>query len=420
MIYWALLLHVYQPPFQNLDILQKVNDEAYSKLMDVFLSYPQSKITLNINGSLTELLYNYKFDDTIEKIKELSQNNQLKYTGSAMYHPILPFLPPTEMMRQINLNEEFNQRVLGLAYKEPKGFFPPEMAISKGLLNIIEQMGYKWIIASGIACPAEWPTNFYYTYKSLPIFFRDDIVSNEISFKKIGPLQFLKKIETLFDDDYFVITAMDGETYGHHIKNYEEEFLGTVLEAVAEEEEVQMIFLDDILTHFEKEKEIVPINSSWSTMPENIKNKNPYPLWADPKNQIHKVQNYLREVALKLWGFVERYSTQIPEDHQEFYHNARTSLDKGENSDGTWWAGAFNFSEDLIFRSTQFLIRSVINSYRTLFSVPLKSNEIVEIRRLYEDFRGNYAELMHLLGNQTEKHSRFKAVRRRIDDLTQI
>ncbi len=420
MIYWALLLHIYQPPFQSLEVLKKVDEESYLKVMDIFLKYPQAKLTLNMNGSLTELLHIHKYEATLTKIKALAQKGQLRYTGSGMYHPILPFLPPDEEIRQINLNEDYNERVLGSDYMKPKGFFPPEMAISKGVLNVIEQLNYKWIIASGIACPSDWPTDFYYTYKSLPILFRDNIVSNEISFKKLGPLKFLKKIKTLFDDDYYVITAMDGETFGHHIKNYEEEFLGTIFEELAADDEVQMIFLDDILNIFERRGDIVPINSSWSTMPENLKQKNPYPLWADPKNELHKVQNYLREVALKLWYYVERYSAQIPEDHQEFYKNARDSLDRGENSDGTWWASAFSFSEDLIFRSTQYLTRSVINSYKALFSVPLKSDEVVNIRRLYEDYKGNYANLLQLIANRTEQRSRFKAVRRRIDDLTQL
>ncbi|MFX1293690.1 MAG: polysaccharide deacetylase family protein [Promethearchaeota archaeon] len=419
MIYWALLLHIYQPPFQKLEILQKINEECYSKLFDVFLRYP-TKFTLNINGSLTELFHQYKFLETINKIKELAQKGKLRFTGSAMYHPILPFLPDSEIMRQINLNEDYNERVLGSSYAKPKGFFPPEMAISENILTIIEQLGYKWVIASGIACPnnRDWPIHSYYTYKSLPILFRDDIISNEISFKRFTPLEILSKIKTVFDNNYYIITAMDGETFGHHIKNYEEDFLGTIFEQLeGDEEEIQMIFIDDLLNLFKKEGEIVPINSSWSTTQKNLNNKNPYPLWNSLNNKIQEVQNYLRKIAIKLWNNLEKYSTQIPEDHQEFYNNARINLDKGENSDGTWWASSFNFNEDIIYRSTQFLVRSVVNAYKALFSIPLKHEEIILIRHLYEDFKGNYANLFQLIGNKTEDKSRFKAYRRRIDDL---
>ncbi len=421
MIYWALLIHIYQPPFQNLEILQKVDGECYSKLFDVFLENPSTKLTLNINGSLTEFLHNYKFQGTIDKIKETSQKGQLQFTGSAMYHPILPLLPSEEIIRQINLNEAYNEKILGANYAKAKGFFPPEMAISRGVLDIIEKMGYKWALVSGIACPTQWPTDFYYRYKSLPVFFRDDIVSNEISFKKFKtPLQFVTKIKTLFNDDYYVITAMDGETYGHHIKRYEREFLGTVFKALESEAEVQMVFLDELLNIFKIRKEVIPINSSWSTSPENLATKNPYPLWAEPKNKIHQLINYLREIAFKLFNILEQYSAQVPEDRQEFYNNARENLDKGQNSDGAWWASVFNFNEDLIFRSTQFLVRSVINSYKALFSLALKSIELKEARRLYQDFKGNYANLLQFIANKIEERSRFKAYQRKIDDLTSI
>ena len=421
MIYWALLLHIYQPPFQNLEILKKIDDESYSKVLDIFLKYQNAKLTLNVNASLTELLYNYKFDATLEKIKELARKDQLKFTGSGMYHPILPLLPPSEVIRQINLNEEYNKAVFDPFYTKPKGFFPPEMAISKGVLDILDKLNYKWVIMSGIACPEEWPTDFYYTYKSFPVLFRDDIVSNEISFKKFKtPMKFLSKIQTMFDDDYYIITAMDGETYGHHIENYEKEFLGTIFAELESAEDIQMIFLDNILEIFQKRDAVIPINSSWSTMPENITAKNPYPLWATPTNEVHRVLNHLRSLAIKLFQHLERHAAQVPEDHLEFYNNARKSLDKGENSDAAWWASDFNFNQDLIYRGSQFLVRSILNTYKALFSVALGNEELIEIRHSYEDFKGNYANLLQLLANETEDRSRFKQFRRRIDDLTTL
>ncbi|MHA1267431.1 MAG: hypothetical protein ACTSRS_19505 [Candidatus Helarchaeota archaeon] len=423
MIYWALLLHIYQPPFQSLKILQKINAEAYLPLLDVFLKYPNSKFTLNINGSLTELLQNYRMEETLQKIRQLANRNQVRFTGSGMYHPLLPLLPPSEVIRQINLNETFNADALGAVYQGAKGFFPPELAISKGALDIIAQAGYRWVLMSGIACPPEhpWPIDEYYTYKSIPIFFRDDIVSNEIAFKKFQThTDFLTKIQTLFEGDYYLITAMDGETFGHHIKNYETEFLEAVLHELDSLPEIRMVFIDELLTFFKKGLEIVPRNSSWSTKSEHIVEKNPYPLWADPKNEFHAVLNDLRRLAIKLFQSLERYSAQIPEDHLEYYNNARKSLDKGENSDGAWWAGALYFSEDLVYRSSQFLLRSVLNAYKAIFSVALPQYKILEAQRLFEEFRILYTKLLQLLANHVEQTARFRSYVRKIDDLNSL
>lgn len=408
MNYWAMLLHIYQPPFQSYEILKKVNDESYSKLFDVFLRFPSAKLTLNINGILTELLSNYKMVETIEKIKELAEKGQLRFTGSGKYHPLFPLIQLPEARRQILLNEEYNREVLGPKYSESKGFFPPELAISRSLLELLKEMQYKWALATGVACPAKWPIDWYYTYKGLPIFFRDTVISDQISFKQIKPLDFVTKIQTLFSDDHYVITASDGETYGHHIKNYEETFLATVFEKLQSTDDVKMIFLDEIPNIFESQGEIIPINSSWSTSASDLTAKNPYPLWADPTNDIHIIQRELQEKALHLFQILERNYSKIPEDNIDFYKSARVNLDKGEQSDRLWWASTYNFSEDLIIRGVQFLVGSVVNAYRALFSIPLKRKEQKEVQGLYKDFRSAYSDLLQALAKETENRSRFK------------
>jgi alpha-amylase/alpha-mannosidase (GH57 family) len=355
---------------------------------------------------LTEFLYQYKFLDTLDKIKELARKGQLKFTGSGMYHPILPLLPTSEIIRQITLNEEYNTQVLGSSYAKPKGFFPPELAISRGVLSIVEKLGYKWILAPGSACPpeSEWPIHVYNSYKSLPVLFRDEVISNEISFNKLGPLEFLTKLKNLFDGDYYVITAMDGETYGHHVKQGEN-FLSTVFTQLEEEEELKIVLIEDLLKLFDKGENIIPINSSWSTSKENLAENNPFPLWADPKNKIHTVLNLLRMLAIQLFQYLDPHKNEIPEDYLEFYNNARTSLDKGMLSDGAWWA-SFYFSEDLIFRSTTFLLRAVINTYKALFSISMEPYELLKIRQLYDDVKNTYAQLLQLLANQTEERAK--------------
>jgi len=412
MIYWALFLHIYQPPFQSFEIIKKVYDECYSKIFNVFLEFSFTKFTLNINGSLTEQLFNYKFNDTIEQIKTLAENNQLRFTGSGKYHPIFPLIPQAEIRRQIQLNEEYNVQVFGSNYENTKGFFPPELAISRPLLEILKELQYKWVLATGVACPAKWPMHWYYTYKGLPIFFRDTVISDQISFKQIQPLDFITKVQTLFSDDYYVITAMDGETFGHHIKNYEKDFLATVFTNLADNEEMQMIFLDDIPNLFPNEGEIIPINSSWSTTAANLAERNPYPLWADPKNEIHAIQKLLLENVLQLNQILERHSKEIPEDYLEFYKNARANLDKGEHSCRLWWASTYNYNEELVIRGVHFLLLSAIDAYKALLSIVLKRKEFKKIQTLFKDFRSEYSNLFQALAKETDNRSKFKSLQR--------
>lgn len=124
-MYWANFLHIYQPPTQTEAIVRKVTEECYRTLVRVLNEAPHAKITLNINAVLTEQLERYGFKDVIEGLKRLAERGQIEFTGSAMYHPILPLIPGEEVERQIKLNTEVNRRYFGDAY-QPLGFFPPK------------------------------------------------------------------------------------------------------------------------------------------------------------------------------------------------------------------------------------------------------------------------------------------------------
>jgi len=67
-MYWANFLHIYQPPIQSPEILLKVTKESYRKILDGLLQNSQGKLTLNINGCLTEMLAKNGCSDVIEQI----------------------------------------------------------------------------------------------------------------------------------------------------------------------------------------------------------------------------------------------------------------------------------------------------------------------------------------------------------------
>ena len=94
-----------------------------------------------------------------------------------------------------------------------------------GSLPIINS-GHQWMILSGIAAPGKWPLDIIhhikYDNKRMKVLFRDDIISNKISFQAIEPSEFLDNLKGLKGDKekIYVVTAMDAETFGHHIENW--------------------------------------------------------------------------------------------------------------------------------------------------------------------------------------------------------
>ena len=95
-VYFAFLWHIYQPPVQSHEVIKQIVNESYRPLIQVLKNHPNARVSLNINGSLTEQLNEYGYDDVLAGLCELGSNGQMDFTGSAKYHPILPLLPEPE------------------------------------------------------------------------------------------------------------------------------------------------------------------------------------------------------------------------------------------------------------------------------------------------------------------------------------
>ena len=402
MIYWAPLLHFYQPPTQLHWILDKVSDEAYRPLIKMFRDNPSAKITININAVLVELFSNHGKADIIEGLAELAERGQIEFTCSGKYHPILPLIPPDEVKRQIILNRQTNQRFFGKAYTT-RGFFPPEMCYSKEIVRPIIETGHKWLLLSGISCPVDWPMDVIHEVsldgEKLAVFFRDDILSNRISFRDIDAEGFLDHLALLKGDreNIYVITAMDAETFGHHIKNWEKLFLEEVYESLETveliepikrgmkqlrilvdgqkeifsiqekegAEDIEVVTISQLLDIFPRGSSIEPKSSSWSTSSADLAAGNPYPLWNDPNNQVHR----LLWKHLNICIAMVKYATEKADndDSEHYAHMARGLLDRALHSDQFWWASKRpSWDINLIHRGLMEQTEALLNAYKAI------------------------------------------------------
>jgi alpha-amylase/alpha-mannosidase (GH57 family) len=135
-VYFAFLFHIYQPPVQIPLVIKQIVRESYKPIFSALSDNTEAKLTLNINGTLTEQLHDFGYDDIIEIIKNLAFKGQIEFTGSGKFHPLLPLIPEPEVNRQISLNRDTNTHFFGKTYK-PRGFFPPEMAVSEEVFEIV-------------------------------------------------------------------------------------------------------------------------------------------------------------------------------------------------------------------------------------------------------------------------------------------
>ncbi|MFX1535767.1 MAG: hypothetical protein ACFFDI_16255 [Promethearchaeota archaeon] len=383
-VYFSFLFHIYQPPVQIAPVIKQIVKESYRPIINALNEYPHAKISLNINATLTEQLNDYGFADIIEGLTTLASRGQIDFTGSGKFHPLLPLMPPQEIFRQIKLNNETNQQYFGKIYN-PRGFFPPELAISEEIFPIIQELGFDWVMCSGIANSlGEFPTRWISQHEKtgLNLLFRDDYISVDCAFDKLNNVEnFVNRLKYKNQDhDYYVILALDAETFGHHVKHAINDFLIPLFKALPHRNDIKMCTISEIIDTFPKGPRQTPKASSWSTMPYDLERNIPFPLWFDPNNPLHREQHQIIMYALTAVHLVQKYYKSMNKEQKQLFNNARTFLDRGIHSCQQWWASKRPwYSPDMILRGLSEILLSIVNVKRSIPPPPTVYPEISEM-----------------------------------------
>ncbi len=323
---WANFLHIYQPIDQSEEILERIVNECYRPLFKGLLNIKDLKINLNINAGLTELLIKKGYKDVIETIYELAKQKKLEFTESAKYHALLPFLTKEEIIRQIKENNKTNRKYFKETY-QPKCFFPPEMGFSPKIGKIISSLGYPLILLDEISFKggkADAPKDklFYLENTNLVVVFRERSVSNCIMSALVRNKQeFYEILGEEINKNIYLVTAMDGETFGHHRPGLEKSLF-----RIVSLKKPKQVFLSELPKYFKVEGQISPLVSTWASTSEDIEKGLQFYSWKNPKNRIHQLQwrflNYLRSLTKK-----RKYSEKVLK-----------KLDRAMASDQFFWA----------------------------------------------------------------------------------
>lgn len=330
---WANFLHLYQPAEQQPDILESIVVQSYRPILEHIAKNKKVRLTLNINGSLIELFDKYGYSDLIGSLKKGGEEGRIEFTSSAKYHAFLPFLKEEDIIRQIKANDETNKFYLGAKAYKPKGFFPPEMAFSKNIIPILDDFGFEWIILDEIAKDGNpGSVDYAKTYKiknsKLGVYFRERRMSNLIMSAIVRSPETLR--EAMKDDlksPRYLITAMDGETFGHHRPGLEK-----MLFDIFTSKDFDLIQISEIKKYFKSEIEIDPLPSTWASSNEDIKKGIQFLSWNDPENMIHRWQ----------WEFFHLASDTFKkmDKNHPIFKEVQKRMDIATASDHFWWASA--------------------------------------------------------------------------------
>lgn len=388
---WANFLHIYQPPDQKKFIMDSVVKEAYRALISILRENPHARITMSIVGVLLVRLDNEEHRDVIDGFREIVHRGQIELTGGTMYHPFLPKLPDSEIVRQIKLNNEAQQYYFGSAY-QPQGFYSPEAGYSFRVAEIAQSMGFQWTIVDEIAFSGQLNQGEYdyqhtpgfysggsdlrkivgevsgdarvrtakekrsdlfvdytklYSIRGLDGFlvhFRERVISDALASGQIKtPEQFLDVLKPEMRNKRFLLTGTDGEAYGHHQKE-----LDHVLGQLYHRKALETITISELPEHFPVAQEVEPIPSTWGTSEKEVAEKNYYARWHHIDNEIHDKQWALTELAIRaVNGNVDSFELSQETSFEKNRLNSgfangrpRELLDEALYSCHYWWASA--------------------------------------------------------------------------------
>ena len=328
---WANFIHIYQPFNQAPDILAQVVNQSYRRIFRGLKDIPGAKLTLNISGALSELLATSGYQDVIDDIRTLAETGKLEFTSTAQYHVFLPLVPEAEIERQIRLNDQTNARIFGLVY-QPRYFFPPEMAIDQKTADVVARLGYQGLVLDEISYSGHIENVPYDQVLDLPtasgnlkVVFRDRRLSNVI----ISAVA--RRAETFREalgDEYarnrYLLTAMDGETFGHHRPGLEE-LLFELLRSV----DLSPVFVSELATLYPSQAPFTLVPATWASSEYDIERHIQFHSWNQPDNQLHQLQWGLYQLVLDTIRGATRDSG---------YEAARLKLDPALASDQFFWA----------------------------------------------------------------------------------
>jgi hypothetical protein len=330
-MYWSNFLHIYQPPTQTEEIVRKVTEEGYRTLVRVLKEAPAGKITLNINAVLTEQLARYGLDDVIRGLRDLAERGRIEFTGSAMYHPILPLIPRDEIVRQVKLNSDVNQHYFGEVYR-PAGFFPPEMCYSYEVAQVVAEMGFRWIVVDELAFDAKIGSVKYdrlyevHGLRGFLVFFKERPISAGITYGDYPSAEpFVRALEGRLEEHTYLLTGTDGEVYGHHRPGQERLLSDVFARGIPE-----TCTVSELVERFREVDTVNPLPSSWSTWEDEMAQGIPYPQWQYPGHELHDLQWQLTRLVLRIVKGADTKSPGFP--------RARRLLDEGLHSCQYWWA----------------------------------------------------------------------------------
>lgn len=143
-------IHNHQPVGNFDGVMHQVYKDGYLPFINVLEKYPKVRISFHCTGPLFEWIEK-NHPEYFDKLRKLSDRNQIEFMGGGFYEPLLPIIPQRDALGQIQMMQDYIKSKFG---KTPQGMWLAERVWEPGVPSIIAKAGLKYVTIDD--------THFYY------------------------------------------------------------------------------------------------------------------------------------------------------------------------------------------------------------------------------------------------------------------
>lgn len=141
-INFIFVIHFHQPAGQLEQVLERIYNNSYKLLLDIFKMFTDIKVAVHISGPLLLELYE-RYPEWINEIAKLGDHGTIEFLAGSFGEAILPILPPEDRYHQVREYMKLFTRIFG--YK-PKGMWLPERVWEPSLPETLVKNGIEYVI----------------------------------------------------------------------------------------------------------------------------------------------------------------------------------------------------------------------------------------------------------------------------------
>ncbi|MEM0355730.1 MAG: alpha-amylase/4-alpha-glucanotransferase domain-containing protein [Desulfurococcaceae archaeon] len=141
-INFVFAIHFHQPHGQLKWINERIYENSYKLLLDVFKQFSDLKFTIHISGPLLQYMKDY-YPDWLYEIAKLKDYGTLELIGGSYSEAILPILHYDDRLLQIKEYFKLFEKIFGF---KPRGFWLPERVWEPSITEILGKAGIDYVL----------------------------------------------------------------------------------------------------------------------------------------------------------------------------------------------------------------------------------------------------------------------------------